>query len=136
MDITLCSINLSHNVLMYAGANNPLWILRKNAEGLYEHIEIKADKQPIGKFENRKPFNTHIHEIQPGDCVYLFTDGFADQFGGEKGKKFKYSSFLKALTEIADKPLQEQKQELDRTFENWKGHFEQIDDLCLIGIRL
>lgn len=135
MDINLCSINLSHNVLMYAGANNPLWILRKNAHGVYENMEIKADKQPIGKFEDRKPFTTHIHEILPGDCVYLFTDGFADQFGGEKGKKFKYSTFLKALTDCADKTLEEQKVFLDRIFENWKGHYEQTDDVCVIGIK-
>ncbi|HLP13171.1 MAG TPA: SpoIIE family protein phosphatase [Flavobacteriales bacterium] len=167
MDITLLTINLNQNILMYSGANNPLWLVRpvheqiseaiiteteiahgtltpalhstgqlttENRQLHYECIEIKADKQPIGKFENRKPFNTHMHEIQPGDKVYLFTDGYADQFGGEKGKKFKYSTLQKVILENAHKPAAEQKEILDKTFDAWKGNYEQTDDVCIIGI--
>jgi len=152
MDITLLTININQGVFMYSGANNPLWIVRDtrhktqdvsnelllaevNSSSYFEIIEIKADKQPIGKFENRKPFTTHMHEIQTGDIAYMFTDGYADQFGGPKGKKFKYSTLQKIILENAHKPLSEQKLILGNTFEEWKGSFEQTDDVCIIGIR-
>lgn len=136
MDISLCNINLNQNVLMYAGANNPLWIFRRNKSDTEpEFIEIKADKQPIGKFENRKPFSTQIHEIEPGDCIYMFTDGYADQFGGPKGKKFKYSTLQKLLAGNCHLPVQEQKDIFAKAFDEWKGTYEQTDDVCIIGIK-
>ena len=98
MDIALCSI--SNNILKYAGANNPLWIIRNN-----ELIEIKANKQPIGKFDFSKPFDTHEFTLEKGDSIYVFSDGYPDQFGGIKGKKYKSSNFKKLLLSIQDKSM-------------------------------
>lgn len=124
---------LSHNIeLMWAGANNPLWILRN---GLKETEEIKPDKQPIGQYSAAQPFTTHRVTINQGETLYLFTDGFADQFGGEKGKKFKYSAFNKCLTELRNLSPDEQKQKLENIFTEWKGDLEQTDDVCVIGIQ-
>jgi serine phosphatase RsbU (regulator of sigma subunit)/tetratricopeptide (TPR) repeat protein len=127
MDIALCS--LDGNILSFAGANNPLWIIRNN-----EIIEIKGDKQPIGKSDNPKPYQTHKIELFPNDSFYIFTDGFADQFGGIKGKKLKTKGFKDLLLVVAGKPMQEQKDVIDLTFEEWKRSFEQLDDVCIIGV--
>jgi serine phosphatase RsbU (regulator of sigma subunit)/Tfp pilus assembly protein PilF len=129
MDIAL--VSLKGKDLRYAGAHNPLWIIRKG-----ELIEIKADKQPIGKFENPSPYETHAFETQKDDVIYLFSDGFADQFGGEKGKKFKSANLKKLLLSAYEKPMQEQKEIINGAFESWKGSLDQIDDVCLIGVRL
>ncbi len=140
MDIALVSLrylpaknNSNVCVLQYAGANNPLWILRKGAA---EIEETKADKQPIGKFDYGKPFTNHEAEVRPGDSVYIFTDGYADQFGGPLGKKFRYKTLKTLLLSISDKPMSEQKKILDDTIESWRGDLEQIDDVCVIGIRI
>ena len=119
--------------LKYAGANNPLWIIRKGGK---EIEEIKADKQPIGKFEYSKDFTTHTIELSKGDSFYIFSDGYADQFGGEKGKKFKGSNFKKLLLSIQDKSLEDQKSIINQGFEKWCGELEQIDDVCVVGVRL
>ncbi|OIQ25833.1 MAG: hypothetical protein BM555_06585 [Crocinitomix sp. MedPE-SWsnd] len=129
MDIALCLLN--GNKLQYAGANNALWIMRDE-----ELIEIKADKQPIGKFDAEKSFTTHDVDLQKGDVIYLFSDGYADQFGGEKGKKLKASNFKKYLKTISHLSMREQSTELDKAFENWKGSLEQLDDVCVIGVRV
>lgn len=129
MDIALCS--LSGSKLKYAGAHNPLWIIREN-----ELIEIKANHQPIGKYRNSQPFTTHTIDLFKGDCVYLFTDGFADQFGGEKGKKYKKANLKKLLLSINGEPMQKQRDVLQYTFENWTGNLEQIDDVCVMGVRV
>ncbi len=129
MDIALCSLEGFN--LQYAGANNPLWIIRGN-----EIIETKANKQPIGKIENPLPFTTHTFELQKGDTIYIFSDGFVDQFGGEKGKKFKARAFRELLLSIQDKSMEEQKTIIDNTFESWKGNLEQIDDVCVIGVKI
>jgi serine phosphatase RsbU (regulator of sigma subunit) len=129
MDIILCCIK--DNKLQYAGAHNPLWICRDN-----KLLETKADKQPIGNFEFSKKFTNHSIELQKNDIIYLNTDGYADQFGGEQGKKMKRKYFKTYLTEISSLPIQEQKEVLDTTFENWKGNFEQIDDVCIMGIKV
>jgi serine phosphatase RsbU (regulator of sigma subunit) len=134
MDISLCS--LKGNTLSWAGANNPLWIIRKNMEGEPELIEIKPDKQPIGKYAENKPFTTHSMELQKGDILYIFTDGYADQFGGEQGKKFKSATFKKLLISLFDQPMDKQKKEIEENFENWKGSIEQVDDVCVIGVRV
>ena len=117
--------------LSYAGANNPLWIVRNG-----EIIETKANKQPIGQFDNPQPYTTHTIELQKGDVIYIFSDGYVDQFGGPKGKKFKTRAFRALLLSIQDKTMQEQKIIIDNTFENWKGELEQIDDVCVIGVRI
>ena len=128
MDIALCSLN--KNKLNYSGANNPLWIIRK---GAVEIEEYKANKQPIGNYINSKPFDTHEIELFEGDTIYIFSDGFSDQFGGDKGKKFKASNFKKLLLSIQGKSPEEQKIVINDTFENWKGSLEQLDDVCVIG---
>ncbi|TXB64797.1 tetratricopeptide repeat protein [Vicingus serpentipes] len=129
MDIALCS--LEGNILKYAGANNPLWIIRDG-----EIIETKADKQPIGKFDELLPYKTHTFELQKGDSIYIFSDGYVDQFGGEKGKKFKAKAFRELLLSIQETPMEEQKTKIDNAFENWRGNLEQIDDVCVIGVRI
>jgi serine phosphatase RsbU (regulator of sigma subunit) len=136
MDISLCAWNKTNNQLQWSGANNPIWIIRKNLEGVPELIEIKPDKQPIGKTHDPKPFTTHTIELQKGDTIYIFTDGFQDQFGGEKGKKFKAAQLKEILLSIQAKTMEEQKTILDNTFENWKNNLEQVDDVCIIGVRI
>lgn len=155
MDIALCS--LEGTTLKYAGAHNPLWIIRKDTSkplvistrhnesreleksqsaNDYDLYEVKADKQPIGKFDNPLPYTTHTLKLEKGDTVYIFSDGFADQFGGLKGKKLKSSHFKKLLQETAGTDLQSQYNSLVHAFDNWKGAFEQLDDVCVIGVRL
>ena len=109
----------------------PLWIVRAG-----EIIETKADKQPIGKFEKSKPFTTHSFELIKGDTIYVFSDGLVDQFGGERGKKFKAKAFREVLLAIQNESMDIQKQMIDDVFENWKGDIEQIDDVCVIGVRV
>ncbi len=119
--------------LKYAGAHNPLWIIRK---GSNEIEEVKADKQPIGQFDDPQPYKTHEVQLKQGDQFYIFTDGYADQFGGEKGKKLKSKNFKKVLISLKDKSMDKQKEELDVFIENWRADNEQLDDICVIGIRL
>jgi serine phosphatase RsbU (regulator of sigma subunit) len=133
MDGAFCSIDLKKRTVEYAGANNPLWIIRKEAE---EVEEIKANKQPIGDFEYQKPFTNHSIQLSEGDAFYIFSDGYVDQFGGPKGKKFKYKTLKKLLFEIRDKSMNEQKDILDQTFKEWKMDLEQLDDVCVIGVRM
>jgi serine phosphatase RsbU (regulator of sigma subunit) len=129
MDISLCA--LTKNKLSFAGANNPLWIVRNG-----ELIETRGDNQPIGKFDKEKPFNTHHFDLIKGDTIYIFSDGFADQFGGEKEKKFMKLNFKKLLLSIEDKSLIEQKDIINKAFESWKANLEQIDDVCVMGVRV
>ena len=129
MDIAICS--LEGKTLKYAGAHNPLWIIRKE-----ELLETKANKQPIGQFDNPEPYTTHTIELQKGDSLYIFSDGYADQFGGDKGKKLKTANFKQLLLSIQKESMEKQKQLIDEAFENWKGDLEQLDDVCVIGVRI
>ncbi len=129
MDIALCS--LKGNQLHYAGANNPLWIIRDN-----ELMVIPSDRQPIAKTEKEKPFKTNEITVQPGDTLYIFSDGYSDQFGGGKGKKLKTQPFKSLLLSIQDKSMHDQKTILEDFFEKWKGELEQVDDVCIIGFRI
>jgi serine phosphatase RsbU (regulator of sigma subunit) len=132
MDIAFCV--LSGNVLEYAGANNPLWIVRRGAQAVEEK---KADKQPIGIYRGiPAPFTTHSILLSEGDSFYIFTDGYADQFGGPQGKKFKYKQLQRLILEHSWKPMHEQEEVLRRTIEDWRGNLEQVDDILVIGIRL
>ena len=133
MDISLCSLNIESGLLNWSGANNPLWIVKKGSD---EILEIKPNKEPIGKYDHKTSFVNHEVQLNKGDTIYLFTDGFADQFGGEKGKKLKSKSFKKLLLGIQDKTLHQQSEYLFERFENWKGEIEQIDDVCVIGVRI
>jgi len=129
MDIAICS--LEGDCLKYAGAHNPLWIVRNG-----ELIETKANKQPIGKFDKTLPYSTHTFKLIKNDSFYIFSDGYVDQFGGVKGKKFKAKAFRELLLSIQNKPMEEQRIILDNTFETWRGDLEQIDDICVIGVKV
>lgn len=149
MDISLCRLNLKTLELQWAGANNPLCLLRKSSElnpktktenyeprtTDYKLFEIKADKQPIGYYPNPKPFTNHVVQLQKGDCIYLYSDGYADQFGGPKGKKLNYKR-LEALFTGQHISMSEQKEKLKNYFVEWKGTLEQIDDVCVVGVRV
>ncbi|HKL67700.1 MAG TPA: tetratricopeptide repeat protein, partial [Bacteroidales bacterium] len=131
MDIALCIYNRRSNRLDFAGANNPLYQVRNN-----ELLRIDADKMPIGIHRSSaRPFTNHHIYPEKGDAIYLFSDGYADQFGGPSGKKFKYRAFRELLLKDYKKPMQEQKEKLDRTFMDWKGDEEQVDDVLVIGVR-
>ena len=129
MDVALCS--LEGNKLQFAGAHNPLWIVRNG-----EVLETKADKQPIGKYDHISPYTTHSIDMEKGDCLYIFSDGYVDQFGGPKGKKFRAKQLRELLLSIQDKTMEEQKVSIDKAFEDWRGSEEQIDDVCMIGVRV
>jgi serine phosphatase RsbU (regulator of sigma subunit) len=131
MDIALCTINTESNKLSFAGANNGLYFIRNG-----EINQIKPDKQPIGKFDDAKPFSKQEIQLEKGDVLYTFSDGYADQFGGPKGKKFMYKPFRELLLSIHQKPMDDQHNILMDTFENWRGSIEQIDDVCIIGVRI
>jgi len=133
MDISLLSIDREKGKAQWSGAHNPLWILKKNGT---EIMEIKADKQPIGKFDFGKSFTNHEIDLEPGDCIYMFTDGFADQFGGDKGKKLKASTMRELFVSLKNVPMEEQKIKINETFEHWKNVLEQVDDVCVMGIRV
>jgi serine phosphatase RsbU (regulator of sigma subunit) len=151
MDMSIISINHETNVLQYAGANNPLYIVKSGklkveseAIKLYELdeyfnfklYEVKPNKMPISIYYKMDDFDTHEIQLEKGDQLYLFSDGYVDQFGGAKGRKFKSKAFKKLLLENADNPMQEQKEILNHTIENWKGDIEQIDDVTVMGIKI
>ncbi|HEY0029552.1 MAG TPA: tetratricopeptide repeat protein [Bacteroidia bacterium] len=133
MDIALCAFNPEKMVLEYSGAYNPLWLVRDGTS-----IEFSADKFPVGAFIDKqiRIFNCHEIPVQKGDMIYLFSDGYADQFGGPLGKKFKYKPLQKLLLDNYKKPAQEQKALLNEAFESWMGKLEQIDDVLIIGIKI
>ena len=132
MDISLCAYNIKTKTLQWAGANNPLWILQNG-----EIIETKADKQPIGMNENSKPFTNHTFNLNSTDKIYLFTDGFADQFGGDTGdRKLTRKRFKELLLSIQNKSMSEQCIELDNFIEDYRKQVEQIDDILVMGVSI
>jgi serine phosphatase RsbU (regulator of sigma subunit)/Tfp pilus assembly protein PilF len=131
MDISLCRLNLKTLELQWAGANNSLNLIRNG------NLEIiKADKQPIGYYPNPKLFTNHTIQLQKSDSIYIYSDGYADQFGGEKGKKLTYKRLENLLIEKSTLSLKEQKELLKKAFIDWKGSLEQVDDVCIIGVRV
>ncbi len=133
MDIALCTFDLKTQNLQYAGANRPLWIFRNG-----ELLEIKPDKMAIGGFQIRldATFTNHEMRLQQGDTIYLFTDGFADQFGGPAGKKLLSKRLREILSSIQNLPMREQEKKLSEIFNEWKGNATQVDDVLIIGVRI
>ncbi|MDF2436037.1 MAG: protein serine/threonine phosphatase [Bacteroidota bacterium] len=131
MDMSLVRLNLKTNELQWAGANNPLYII---SDGKLQ--ELKPDKQCIGFEHDMQPFKNHNLTLAKASSFYLFTDGYADQFGGNKGKKFKNNQLKDLLIDLNDKSLEVQKNILDQTFIDWKGNLEQVDDVCIVGVKV
>jgi serine phosphatase RsbU (regulator of sigma subunit)/Tfp pilus assembly protein PilF len=132
MDCSLLVFNFTNKQLQIAAANNPVWIIREN-----QLIEIKADKMPLGKGDRQQEsFTLHTIELQPGDTIYTLTDGFPDQFGGPNGKKFMSKKLKELLLANVHLPIPQQKELLETTFKNWVGDLEQVDDICVVGIRV
>lgn len=133
MDLSLVCLNTQTNELEMACANNPIWILKKDNT----FVEIKPDKQPIGYVSGGgAQFNLKKYQAETGDIIFQFTDGFADQFGGPKGKKFKYNPLKEMLISLHNKSLPDQAEHLKNSFYDWKGTLEQIDDVLISGIRV
>lgn len=132
MDIALCKLDIENKTLEYAGAFNPLIHIRNKEVNL-----IKADPQPVALYigEN-KPFTKHKIDLEDGDMIYLFSDGFPDQFGGQKNRKYMRGKFKKFLAAISDLPIDQQKRKLVNEFEIWKGNNEQVDDVCVMGVKI
>ena len=137
MDISLCIYDSSQNILEYAGANSPLWIVRRNNDEPASLLEFKADKMPIGIYLNEQDeFTKHTIQLQKGDTAYLFSDGFEDQFGGEKGRKFLSKNFKQLLLDINSFPMDQQKKLLEQRLNSWMGdRHEQVDDILVLGLR-
>ncbi len=132
MDCVLCAFDFENKTLQYSGANNSFYIIRNN-----EIIFCKGDKMPVGLGIKQDSFMTNfIPQLESGDVVYTFTDGYADQFGGEKNKKFNYKRFEELLLSVSDKPMEEQKKAIEMAFNNWKGTTEQTDDVLVIGVKI
>ena len=132
MDISLCVIDLNEMELDFSGAFNPLYLIRNGVL-----IETRGDKMPIGiNAVVEKSFSNHTIKLEEGDLIYLFSDGYPDQFGGPHDKKFKYSALKDLLIRIHRKPMETQKKELERSFIRWKADSEQVDDVLLIGIKI
>jgi serine phosphatase RsbU (regulator of sigma subunit) len=132
MDIALCILNNKTKELQYSGAFNPLYLIRKG-----QLIEYKADRMPIGIYGGmEKDFTNHQVKLKKGDCLYIFSDGFPDQIGGEKGKKYLSKKFKEFLIANHDKPMQEQYEILHNRIVEWMGDYQQVDDILLMGIRI
>jgi serine phosphatase RsbU (regulator of sigma subunit) len=137
MDLALCAIDWENARVDYAGANIPLFLLRATQNGESELIEIPADHMPIGLYENnQQPFTRHVVPIMQGDAIYIFSDGYCDQFGGPDLKKFKKKNLKKMLLDIHTKTMTDQKKIIEQTLENWRGDLPQIDDILMVGIKI
>ena len=131
IDMAFCIIDLDTNYLQFAGAYNPLIIIRDK-----EIIKLKANKNPIGIYIREEPFTNHEMQLKPGDMLYMFTDGYLDQLGGDKKYKFMIKNFENLLLDIHQKPMDEQKQILKETFAGWKGNYPQVDDILVFGFMI
>ena len=130
MDIAVCVVDFKENTLWYAGANNPLYLIREK-----ELIHYRPDKMPVAIHYKMQPFTLHKIELKKGDAFYIFSDGFADQFGGPKERKFMSMQLKETLVEMVDKPMLQQGERLNEIFEQWRGDNPQVDDVTLIGVR-
>ena len=137
MDASLLVFDFKQKQVHIAAANNPVWIVRKRNADSYELVEVKPDKMPIGKHDKDTiPFTQQTISLNSGDVIYAITDGYPDQFGGEKGKKFMSKNLKELLKANSHLPMQEQKALLDYTFNSWAGNLEQVDDVTIIGVRI
>lgn len=154
MDLALCALNKDRNKCYFSGANNPLWLIRSQEKGelivngdriepnlaLEEYpfnlYEIKADPQPIGKYLDRQNFSLSEIDLEEGDTIYIFSDGYADQFGGPKGKKYLSKRFKKQLLSIQNMNIEDQKISINHANEEWMKDEEQLDDICVIGVKV
>jgi len=130
MDISVCTIDFDKDLLYFAGANNPLYIVRND-----ELIHYRSDKMPIAIHYKMHPFTLHTIELQKGDVFYIFSDGYVDQFGGEKQKKFMTSQLKQSIVALANEPMLKQGERLNEIFEEWRGNNPQVDDVTFIGVR-
>jgi serine phosphatase RsbU (regulator of sigma subunit) len=131
MDISMCMIDKKKKALQYAGAYNSIYILRNG-----ELIEASADRMPVGFHDKMDvPFTTQNIPLQKGDVIYMFSDGYVSQFGGEAGKKFMAKRFKELITSISQLTMEEQKQKLDDAIESWRGPLDQVDDLLVLGFK-
>lgn len=132
MDCTLCCFDFKTSQMFYACANNPIWLIRNNSL-----LELNGDKMPVGKSPKENIlFKHYTIDLYKNDIIYLFTDGYADQFGGPDGKKFKSKKLKELLMQINSLSLESQKKNIEERFESWRGPNEQVDDVCLIGIKI
>lgn len=131
MDAAIILLDFQNNTLQFSGANNLLYLVWN-----HELIKYKGDRMPVAYYERMTGFTNHKILLRKGDMIYLFSDGFADQFGGKEGKRFKSDSFRKLLMNIHQRTMKEQHEILSQTFEEWKGGLEQIDDVTVLGIRI
>ncbi len=137
MDCSLLIFDYKSMNLNWCAANNPVWIVRNAGQSNIELIELKPQKMPVGKHDRQnEPFIKQTIQLHQGDNIYTITDGFPDQFGGEKGKKFMSKNLKELLASNANLPMHEQKLLLKKTFKNWVGDFEQVDDVTIIGIKI
>ena len=137
MDMALCIIDWENAKIEYAGANMPLILLRSTPSSPGELIEIGADRMPIGIYAGTtRPFTRHSVPIMPGDSIYMFSDGYCDQFGGAELKKFKKKNLKKLLSDIHMLNMTEQKKKLMQNLNSWRGDLSQVDDILVLGIKL
>lgn len=132
MDISFCALDLENRTLEYAGANNKALVIKKDKT----IIELIPDRRPIGYCETNEPFSTKKMQLEKGDMLYLFSDGYKDQFGGPNGKKMGYQNLVKNLQSVSSEPVNKQKKMLETIFNEWKADIEQIDDVLIFGIRI
>jgi hypothetical protein len=130
-DIAFCAINLETNMMQFSGAHNSVWIFRNS-----ELTELPADHMPIGIYQKERPFTNHDFQLQTDDVLYLFSDGYVSQFGGSKGEKIKTHRFRELLKQIHTNPLPDQKSQLEKHFDEWKGQREQVDDVLVMGVKI
>ena len=130
MDISVCTVDFEQNILWYAGANSPLFHVRGS-----ELRHYRADKMPASIHYKMQPFTLHRTELRKGDAFYIFTDGYADQFGGPRNRKFMPVQLKETLIAIAGMPMVMQGGKLNEIFENWRGSNPRVDDVTVIGVR-
>jgi serine phosphatase RsbU (regulator of sigma subunit)/Tfp pilus assembly protein PilF len=148
MDAALCVFDRKKKRLHFAGAQNPLYVVQNSSDEAFEGgkvleedgyrlTEIQGDRSPLGRHSHKEEaFHTRTLKLKGGETLYTFSDGFPDQFGGSKGKKYRYKPFKRLLLSLQDRSMQEQKEALDKEFTNWKGDREQVDDVVVIGVRV